>query len=92
MSVIEQVKAGHAERAAEQQIPAEGEQPRQWMVYGVAIVSAKDRREATDKAKAGQINQPFTVMDDVGGFYEPEPYNWGDGYAYTNPTSAEPKP
>lgn len=84
MSITDQVKAGHAQRAHEQNIPDETN--RQWVVYGVAVVTAKDRREATDKAKAGQLTEAWEPLDDVGGFYEPEPHNFddGQGYAYTD--------
>ena len=73
MNKTDIVKAGHAERVYEQCV--DESELRTWMVYGVVIVEARDRREATDKAKAGQLAEPFEVLDDVGGFYEPEPYD-----------------
>ena len=72
-NITEQAKAGHAQRVNEQDIPDEGKQPRQWMVYGICIVTAKDRKEANAKAIAGELDKPWESMDDVGGFYEPEP-------------------
>lgn len=72
MNITDKVKAGQANRAYEQDI--EEGTARKWMVYGLVIVTAKDRREATDKAKAGQTDEPWEVLDDVGGFFEPEPY------------------
>lgn len=53
-------------------------EPRKWMVYGVAIVTAVDRREATDKAKRGELDGPWDTLDDVGGFFEPEPHEWDE--------------
>lgn len=81
MSVTAQAITGHKVRTEDQDIRDEGDAPRQWMVWGVAVVTAKDRQEATDKAKAGQLDQPWEALDDVGGFYEPEPHEDGAAIA-----------